>query len=80
MKVLFSDGELIRKGGCVHLINRDNRLYVVGQGYVCVVDGLKEGVALIAKLRDQGEQRGIVIDTRQRFRSRSQRNTGTGIP
>ncbi len=62
MKVLFSDGELIRKGGRVYLVNRENRLYVVGQGYICAVDGIQEGLALIAQLRDQGRQRGILID------------------
>ncbi len=72
MKVLFSDRELIRKGGRVYLINRDDRLYVVGQGYVCAVDGIHEGVTLIAQLRDQGRQRGILIDAPGRDGAKSQ--------
>ena len=64
MNVMFSSGELIQKGGRVHLIYRNGDWHVVGPGYLCSVSGPEEGVAVIADLQGQGRTRGVAIEAK----------------
>ncbi len=61
MNVMFSSGELIQKGGRVHLIHRNGDWHVVGPGYLCSVSGPEEGAAVMADLQAQGRTRGVAI-------------------
>jgi len=62
MKVLYSDGQFMRWGGRLHLAHLDVGWCVVGPGYICSVMDAEEGNAIMAKLRAEGEQRGIAIE------------------
>ncbi len=64
MNVMFSSGELIQKGGRVHLIYRNGAWHVVGPGYLCSVSGPEEGAAVMADLQAQGRTRGVVIEAK----------------
>ena len=61
MRVLFSDGQLLRWGGRVHLLHLNAGWCVVGPGYACSVNSADEGLKVMAELKADGERRGIVI-------------------
>lgn len=62
MHVLFSDEELMRWGGQVHLANLGGHWCVVGPGFLCAVADVVEGNSVMARLRAVGAQRGVVIE------------------
>ncbi len=61
MRLLFSDGKLLRRGGLVSLIHSEKGWYVIGPGFVCLVEGLQEGREVIANLKANATRRGQVI-------------------
>ncbi len=62
MKVIYSDGQLMRCGGRLHLAHLGVGWCVVGPGYVCMVLDVEEGRTIMAKLKAEGEQAGIAIE------------------
>ena len=52
MKLLYSDGVSIGKGGPIQLLRLESNWYVAGPGFLCAVDGEEEGAQLIRKLED----------------------------
>ena len=61
MKVLFSDGRLLERGGRLHLVRLSDAWYVLGDGYVCQVETCEEGVSLIVRFESAGRRRSVVI-------------------
>ncbi len=58
MKLLFSDGVSMGRGGPIQLLRLDNKWYVTGPGFMCSVDQEEEGKQLIEALeaaRARGE-------------------------
>ncbi len=62
MRVLYTDNQLMRWGGQLHLENLSGTWCVVGPGCVCTVATIEEGNQLMALLRASGEQRGVLIE------------------
>ncbi len=62
MRVLYSDGQLMRWGGLLHLAHLDAGWCVVGPGYICAVMGVEEGKRVMAQLKRERAQRGIAIE------------------
>lgn len=69
MRLLFSNGELRRNSGSVHLVRIPSGLYVVAAGYMCAVASVQEGSELIARLNEKKNEkkRRIVIKTARRL-------------
>lgn len=58
MKLLYSDGILMGRGGPIQLLRLESKWYVVGPGFLCEVDEEEEGKQLIKNLenaRAEGE-------------------------
>lgn len=62
MHVLFSDGQLMQWGGHLHLANFAGNPCVVGPGFLCAVTSVAEGNRVMAKLKAEAGQRGVVIE------------------
>ena len=62
MRVIFSNGDLLTQGGHLHLVPAGPHWLVVGRGFVCQVHNPEEGMSVIARLRADGEPRGVQID------------------
>ena len=62
MEVIYSDGELMRWGGYIHVTHLDAGWFVMGPGYICSVMDVEEGKEVMAQLTRGGAQRGVVIE------------------
>ncbi len=66
MKLIYSDGQLWRIGGRVHLAHLGSGWCVVGPGYICAVVDCDQGQRLMAALKAEGERRGVPIEYEER--------------
>ncbi len=62
MRVFYSDGELMRRGGRLQILCLNAGWCVVGPGYICAVENIPEGLKLLESLKAEGEQRGLTIE------------------
>lgn len=62
MKLIYSDGQLWRIGGRVHLAHLGSGWCVVGPGYICAVVDYDQGRRVMAALKAEGEARGVTIE------------------
>lgn len=62
MQVLYSDGQLMRWGGRLHLTMLGGSWCVTGPGYLCAVATVEEGRFLMAELKAQGRTYGVAIE------------------
>ena len=61
MRVLYSDGRLMRGGGRVHLVHLSSGWHVLGIGYLCAVCDGEEATSLFADLKKCARQHGAAI-------------------
>ncbi len=54
MKVLVSDGRLLKQTGRLQLVKLRGQWHVVGEKYMCMVNSYDEGVQVIERLRAEG--------------------------
>ncbi len=66
MKVFLSDGQLLKRGGHLQLVELDDQWHVAGEGYLCMVASYEEGLQLIERLRAEGRERGVAIEMQQK--------------
>ncbi len=62
MRILFSDGDLLARGGYLHLVQAGDHWLLVGSGFVSQVHDCEEGMTVVASLRARGKARGVEID------------------
>lgn len=62
MKLLFYDGQLLKKGGRVRLVRHANDWLVIGDGYASQVESREEALNIIDGLIAAAKKRGITIE------------------